>query len=235
MNMMDSPSSLYTDSMETKADVPHSVPPMMYRFGKRFFDLLLATFALIFLSPVLVIVSALIKICSPGPVLYKGARSGLHGKPFHILKFRSMVVDADRIGGTSTAFNDPRLISIGKLLRKYKLDELPQLINVLKGDMSIVGPRPQVEKYTKLYNEEEKIILSVKPGLTDYASIRFINLDQILGDNSVDEKYMKEIEPEKNKLRIQYAREHSFSVDMKIVFTTLLQLIKIKTIWNTEN
>jgi lipopolysaccharide/colanic/teichoic acid biosynthesis glycosyltransferase len=115
-----------------------------------------------------------------------------------------MVPNAERIGGPSTGLNDPRLTKLGTFLRKYKLDELPQLINVLKGDMSIVGPRPQVEEYTKLYNDEEKIILSVKPGITDYASIRFINLDQILGDANVDEKYLREIEPEKNKLRIKY-------------------------------
>lgn len=120
----------------------------------------------------------------------------------------------------------------GRFLRKYKIDELPQIINVLKGEMSLVGPRPQVEKYTKLYNEKEKIILSVKPGLTDCASIKFINLDQILGNDSVDERYLKEIEPEKNKLRMKYAKEHSFWVDIKIIFMTLLQMLRIKSIWN---
>ena len=172
---------------------------------------------------------------SPGPVFYRGARSGLDGEPFRIFKFRTMVPDAEKTGGPSTALNDPRLIKIGVFLRKYKLDELPQLINVLIGDMSIVGPRPQVEKYTKLYNDEEKIILTVKPGVTDYASIRFINLDQILGDENVDEKYLREIEPEKNRLRIKYAKEHSFWIDCRIILLTILQMLRIRSVWNIGN
>ena len=146
-----------------------------------------------------------------------------------------MVPDAEKMGGPSTALNDPRLTKIGVFLRKYKLDELPQLINVLIGDMSIVGPRPQVGKYTKLYNDEEKIILTVKPGVTDYASIRFINLDQILGDVNVDEKYHREIEPEKNRLRIKYAKEHSFWVDCRIILLTMLQMLRIRSVWNIGN
>jgi len=159
----------------------------------------------------------------------------LGGNPFRIFKFRTMVVDAENIGGPSTALNDPRLTGIGKFLRKYKIDELPQFINILTGEMSFVGPRPQVEKYTKLYNDEEQIILTVRPGLTDYASIKFINLDQILGDESVDERYLKEIEPEKNKLRLKYAKEHSFWIDIKIVLMTLIQMLKIQTLWNIKD
>jgi lipopolysaccharide/colanic/teichoic acid biosynthesis glycosyltransferase len=143
-----------------------------------------------------------------------------------------MVPEAEEKGGPSTALNDPRLTKIGVFLRKYKLDELPQFINVLIGDMSVVGPRPQVEQYTKLYKDEEKIILTVKPGVTDYASIRFINLDQILGDERVDDKYLREIEPEKNRLRIKYAKEHSFRIDCKIIFLTMLQLSRIRSLWN---
>lgn len=156
------------------------------------------------------------------------------GNPFRIFKFRTMVVDAEKIGGPSTALNDPRLTRIGKFLRKYKIDELPQLINILTGEMSFVGPRPQVEKYTKLYNDEEQIILSVHPGLTDYASIELINLDQILGDDAVDEKYLREIEPEKNRLRMKYAREHSFLIDFKIILMTLTQMFKIESLWNIK-
>ncbi len=154
---------------------------------KRIFDLIAAFFALLFLWPVLLVVAILICLQSPGPVFYRGVRSGKGGVPFRIYKFRTMVVDAEKMGGPSTALNDPRLTKIGKFLRKYKIDELPQLFNVLKGEMSIVGPRPQVEKYTRLYNEEEKIILCVRPGLSDYASIEFINLDQLLGDDEVDD------------------------------------------------
>lgn len=146
-----------------------------------------------------------------------------------------MVPDAEKIGGPSTALNDPRVTLIGRFLRKYKLDEIPQLINILKGEMSFVGPRPQVEKYTRLYTDEEKIILSVKPGLTDYASIRFINLDAVLGNENVDEKYLRTVEPEKNRLRIQYARDPSFLKDMKILFFTLVQMFRIRSLWNIRS
>jgi lipopolysaccharide/colanic/teichoic acid biosynthesis glycosyltransferase len=146
-----------------------------------------------------------------------------------------MVENAEKIGGPSTALNDSRLTKIGRFLRKYKLDELPQLINIILGEMSLVGPRPQVEEYTRLYNEEEKVILSVRPGLTDYASIKFINLDKILGDGDVDQKYFRQVEPQKNKLRIKYVRECSLGVDVKIIFQTLLSLFKIQSLWNTQN
>jgi len=146
-----------------------------------------------------------------------------------------MVVNAEKVGGPSTALNDPRLTKIGKFLRKYKFDELPQLINILLGEMSFVGPRPQVEQYTRLYNEEEKIILSVRPGLTDYASIKFVNLDEILGDGEVDEKYFRQVEPEKNKLRIRYVKECSLWVDLKIIVQTLISLSKTRSLWNTQN
>lgn len=202
---------------------------------KRFFDAVSALIGLAFLSPLFLVISIIIKKESPGPVFYRGVRSGLNGKLFRIFKFRTMVTNAESIGGPSTALNDPRLTKVGAFLRKYKLDEFPQLINVLKGEMSIVGPRPQVEEYTKLYNDDEKVILSVKPGITDYASIRFINLDKILGDEKVDEKYMKEIEPEKNRLRIKYAREHNFWIDCKIIFLTMLQMLRIRSVWNIED
>ena len=202
---------------------------------KRAFDLTVALCTILLLLPVFLLIGVFIRIQSAGPVYYRGIRMGINGNPFRIFKFRTMVVDAEKMGGASTALNDFRLTKIGKFLRKYKIDELPQLINILKGDMSIVGPRPQVEKYTKHYNDEEQIMLSVRPGLTDYASIKFVNLDIILGNNAVDEKYFKEIEPEKNKLRIKYAREHSFLVDLKIIFMTIKQMLKIKVLWNTKN
>jgi lipopolysaccharide/colanic/teichoic acid biosynthesis glycosyltransferase len=202
---------------------------------KRAFDIALCLLALLFIFPFFVIIGIVIKIYSPGPVFYRGIRSGLNGKPFRIFKFRTMVPDADKIGGPSTGLNDPRLTKSGAFLRKYKLDELPQLLNVLAGDMSIVGPRPQVEKYTRLYTEEQKIILSVRPGITDYASIRFINLDEILGDENVDEKYLREIEPEKNKLRMKYVRDQSLTTDFKIIAITILQMLHICSLWNIES
>ncbi|MDP8299415.1 MAG: sugar transferase [Candidatus Tantalella remota] len=202
---------------------------------KRVFDVFVAFIGLVVFSPVLIATGMVIKKQSPGPVFYRGIRTGLDGNFFRIFKFRTMVVDAENLGGPSTALNDPRLIRIGKFLRKYKLDELPQLFNVIRGEMSIVGPRPQVEKYTKRYNDEEKVILTVRPGLTDYASIKFIDLDKILGDGPVDEKYLKEIEPEKNRLRIKYAEEHSMFLDMKIIFLTIISLFRIRSLWNTKS
>ena len=202
---------------------------------KRLLDFGLAILGFIVTLPIILVISALIKSGSPGPVFYRGVRTGIHGVPFKIFKFRTMVVNAEKIGGPSTALNDPRLTRIGKFLRKYKLDELPQLFNILFGEMSFVGPRPQVEKYTKLYRGEEKIILQVKPGLTDYASIHFIHLDALLGDDDVDEKYINEVEPLKNKLRIKYAKESSLWVDTKIFFMTLFQLFKIRSKWNIQN
>ena len=144
-----------------------------------------------------------------------------------------MIIDAEKKGGPSTALNDPRLTGIGKILRKYKLDEIPQLFNIFIGEMSFVGPRPQVEYYTQRYSGEELSILTVKPGLTDYASIRFINLDEILGDGDVDGIYANEVEPEKNRLRIQYAKKCNFWIDLKILFMTLLKFFGIKILWNT--
>ena len=202
---------------------------------KRLFDITSCLLSFPFLLPFFAITAIVIKLDSHGPVFYRGWRTGLWGKPFRIFKFRTMLVDAEKIGGPSTALNDPRLTKIGKFLRKYKIDELPQLINILNGEMSLVGPRPQVEVYTKLYNNDERIILSVKPGLTDYASIEFIDLDKILGDEQVDEKYLKEVEPRKNKLRMKYAKESSFLVDVKILFMTLMQMLRINSIWNTKD
>jgi lipopolysaccharide/colanic/teichoic acid biosynthesis glycosyltransferase len=143
-----------------------------------------------------------------------------------------MIVNAESAGGPSTALNDPRLTRAGKFLRKFKFDELPQLFNILKGEMSFVGPRPQVEYYTRQYSGDELLVLSVKPGLTDYASIRFINLDEILGDDEVDKKYASEVEPEKNRLRIEYAKNCNFWIDMKILLMTFLRIFGLKGPWS---
>jgi len=206
---------------------------ILYHLCKRTFDFFFALLGLGLFSPLIIVIILLIKLDSPGPALYRGFRVGLNGEKFRIFKFRTMAENAEKMGGPSTALNDPRLTRVGRFLRKYKLDELPQLINIILGEMSFVGPRPQVEHYTKLYNEEEKIILSAKPGLTDYASIRFVNLDKILGDGQVDEKYYREIEPEKNRLRIKYVKNRSMWVDLKIVVQTLIYLFKIRSLWNT--
>jgi lipopolysaccharide/colanic/teichoic acid biosynthesis glycosyltransferase len=192
---------------------------------KRCFDIVAATTAIIVLLPVLIAVALMVKLTSSGPALYKGSRTGRFGVPFRILKFRTMVVDAEQLGGPSTALNDRRLTPVGKSLRKYKLDELPELLNIIRGEMSVVGPRPQVKMYTDLYSEEEQAILSVRPGLTDYATIEFVHMDQVLGDDDVDEKYRTEIEPAKNKLRLKYVKERSLLVDLRIVARTIFRLL----------
>jgi len=193
---------------------------------KRLIDVAGASVGLVISLPFFVVIAVAIKLTSAGPVFYRGVRTGLNGKPFRIYKFRTMVSDAERVGGPSTALNDPRITPIGSFLRKFKLDEIPQFINVLTGEMSLVGPRPQVERYTKLYKGEEAIILSVRPGMTDYASIHFIDMDSTLGDGDVDRKYLDEVEPRKNMLRIQYVKEQSFFTDMKILLKTLSKLFR---------
>ncbi|MCH8741631.1 sugar transferase [Patescibacteria group bacterium] len=202
---------------------------------KRLFDITFSFFGLIFFLPVILISAFLIKIDSKGPVLYRPLRIGKDEKKFRVFKFRTMVENAEKLGGPSTGFEDKRLTKIGKFLRRYKIDETPQFINVLRGEMSIVGPRPQVEEYTSKYTGEQKLILSIKPGLTDYASIEFMNLDKILGDENVDEKYRTKIEPRKNELRLKYAKEHSFWIDIKIIFRTLLRLAQLRKLWNTKD
>jgi lipopolysaccharide/colanic/teichoic acid biosynthesis glycosyltransferase len=197
----------------------------MNDFLKRVFDIAASLFALIVLGPLMFFLAILVKVESPGPVFYLCKRTGRFGKPFKMIKFRTMVADADKMnGGPFTALHDARLTGIARFLRKYKLNELPQLINVLCGEMSIVGPRPQVEEYTKKYNEEEKIILSVRPGLTDYASVKFIDMDQILGDGDVGQKYSQEVEPEKERLRLKYARQNTIFIDAYIIFKTVIEL-----------
>jgi lipopolysaccharide/colanic/teichoic acid biosynthesis glycosyltransferase len=194
---------------------------------KRSFDILLSLFGLILLSPVLIFLGLLIKGEDGGPVFYRGMRVGRYGKPFKIFKFRTMAVNAEEIGGSSTANDDPRITRVGKLLRKYKLDELPQLINVLKSEMSIVGPRPQVQWAVDLYTLEEKQILSVLPGITDYASLKFPNEGEILrGSKDPDRDYMEKIHPEKMHLSLEYVKNRSMWIDVKIIFKTIKALFE---------
>lgn len=155
----------------------------------------------------------------------RGVRVGRFNRPFKIYKFRTMVVDAESIGGSSTSEDDPRITKIGNFLRRYKLDELPQLINVLKGEMSIVGPRPQVPWAVELYNDDEKLLFSVRPGITDYASIRFKNEGDILmGSSDPDKDYLEKIAPEKLKLGLEYVNNRTLWIDIKIIFSTIKAL-----------
>lgn len=189
---------------------------------KRVFDFCCSLVGLIFLSPLFVFVAVLIKAGSPGPVFYRGERIGLNGRGFHIFKFRTMVADAGALGGTSTSSDDSRVTPVGRVLRKYKIDELPQLINVLLGEMSFVGPRPQVEWAVKLYNEDQRRLLSVRPGITDHASIAFRNEAEILaGSPDPDKAYLEKIAPEKIRLGLEYVDNNNFWIDLKIIFATL--------------
>lgn len=191
---------------------------------KRLFDLVAATAGLLVLWPVLLLIAILIKLDSRGPVFYRGVRTGLNGKPFRIFKFRTMIPNAELVGSTATARKDPRITRVGAFLRRYKLDEFPQLFNVLSGEMSFVGPRPEVEEHTSVYTEEEKAILSVKPGITDFASIHFRNLGELLGDEDANAVFIAKYRDEKNRLRLEYVRKQSFFVDMKIIFETLFRV-----------
>ena len=181
------------------------------------------TLALILLVPGLVLMGPLalcVKLDSPGPVLYKAPRGGYHNKTFLIYKFRSMVVDADKSGGT-TALNDSRVTRAGRVMRRFKLDELPQLFNILKGEMSFVGPRPELLLYTMQYTKEQECILWVRPGVTDRSSIVFIAQDELLGTENPVENYERYILPEKNRLRVEYALNQSFPLDARLFWETL--------------
>ena len=193
---------------------------------KRLFDVIFSFIGLVVLLPLFGVIALLIKLGSEGPVFFRGIRIGRFGKTFRIYKFRTMVANADELGGSPTADNDPRITRAGRFLRKYKLDELPQLLNVLKGEMSLVGPRPEVEEYVKLYSEEEKAILSVCPGMTDWASIENADEGAILAKSPDPKKiYREQIWPEKLKLQLKYVREHSLWIDFKIILKTLKVVI----------
>lgn len=194
---------------------------------KRIFDVVASGIGLIVISPVLVLISVLIKIDSRGPVFFKQKRVGKNNEIFEIYKFRTMVNDAEKIGRQITVGNDNRITNIGKFIRKYKIDELPQLINVFRGEMSLVGPRPEVPRYVELYSENQKQILLVQPGITDYASIEFRNENDILGKSSnPDKEYIENIMPAKIKLNLKYINEVSLFTDIKIIIKTVICIIK---------
>jgi lipopolysaccharide/colanic/teichoic acid biosynthesis glycosyltransferase len=184
-------------------------------------DLVVGSAALVVFSPAIAFTALRIKQEDGGPVFYRAPRVGRDGKPFRMYKFRTMVVNADRIGGPSTAADDPRLTRVGHSIRKYKLDEIPQLINVVRGDMSLVGPRPEVQHYVDMYSPEERQLLSVRPGITDWASIRYRNEGDILrGAEDPELAYMEKIRPGKIRLGLEYVRRQSLLTDIKILAQT---------------
>ena len=199
----------------------------MYKFSKRLFDLFMSFFGIIFLSPILIFIAILVKFTSKGTILYRGERTGLFGKSFYILKFRTMVMNAD-LGAGTTSRNDNRITYVGNILRRYKLDELPQLINVFFGDMSFVGPRPELQKYTNQYQGKEKLILSVQPGITDFSSVKFSNLNELIDDDNPDASFEEKVLSEKNRLRLQYVNECNFWLDIKLILLTILRIMHIK-------
>lgn len=194
---------------------------------KRIFDISVGLLSLPILIPLFLIVASLIKIDSSGPIFYRGIRAGKNGKAFHIFKFRTMVQDAEKLGSGTTALNDFRVTSVGKVIRKYKLDELPQVFNVIKGDMSIVGPRPELLEYAAKYEGEEKLILSILPGITDYSSIKFNALDVLVGEVDANKEFNEKILPQRTALRLKYVKERTFLGDIRLIFLTF-QIILMK-------
>ena len=193
--------------------------------GKRLFDIISSAIGILVLWPLIVVIAVLVKLDSPGPVLYSGLRVGKDGKQFRMHKFRTMVQNADKIGGPSTTDDDPRLTKIGRFLKRFQLDELPQLFDVLKGEMSVVGPRPEVPQEVELYNEEEKKLLSLQPGLTDWASLWNFHEGEILkGAEDAHQAYREKIRPEKLRLGLKYVDEHNFWIDIKIILQTIKQI-----------
>lgn len=198
----------------------------MKLFWKRFFDIVVSLLGILITSPILLVVSVLIKLTSKGPVFYKQERIGKGEKPFFILKFRTMVVNADQQGLKITVGGDKRITGVGKFLRKSKLDELPQLFNVFVGQMSLVGPRPEVAEYVSLYNEEQRKVLSVRPGITDYASVCFRNENEILAEAEDPQKeYIEHIMPLKLRYNAKYIEEMSVWTDLKLIFLTLYVIL----------
>ncbi|WP_462422739.1 sugar transferase [Fusobacterium pseudoperiodonticum] len=193
---------------------------------KRIFDIISSLFGLILLSPFMIIIAILIKLDSKGPVFFKQVRVTKNGREFKIFKYRTMRVGSDKFSQI-TVGKDSRITKVGDFLRKYKLDEIPQLINVLMGDMSLVGPRPEVPKYVALYTEEQREILKVRAGITDYASIEFSNENDILANEADPEKaYIEKIMPRKIELNKKYLSEISVMTDIKIILLTIKKILK---------
>lgn len=193
----------------------------------RFFDFLFSLLGLIVLSPVFLLISLCIVLDSRGGVFYRQSRVGKDGKDFKLYKFRSMRTGADKRGLITVGEKDSRITRVGYFLRKYKLDELPQLINVLKGEMSLVGPRPEVRKYVDLYTPEQRKVLSVVPGITDYASIEYVDENRILGGaTDPDKVYVEEILPDKIRYNMKYIENRSLKEYFKIIFLTFYSIVR---------
>ena len=194
---------------------------------KRAFDFLFTLFILVLFFPIGLLISILILFSSPGGIFYMQERIGRQGLPFKLYKFRSMRIDADQSGKLTVGMKDSRITRVGIFIRKYKLDEFPQFINVLRGEMSIVGPRPEVREFVALYTDKQKKVLEVKPGITDYASIEYFNENELLAASDDPKKtYIEDIMPDKLKINQKYLANPTLSHDLKIIFMTILRVLK---------
>lgn len=194
---------------------------------KRAFDFLFSLFILVLFSPIGFVISILILFSSPGGIFFMQERIGRQGLPFKLYKFRSMRIDADQSGKLTVGMKDPRITRVGIFIRRYKLDEFPQFINVLRGEMSIVGPRPEVREFVALYTDTHKKVLEVKPGITDYASIEYFNENELLAASDDPKKtYIEDIMPDKLKINQKYLANPTLSHDLKIIFMTILRVLK---------
>jgi lipopolysaccharide/colanic/teichoic acid biosynthesis glycosyltransferase len=192
---------------------------------KRAFDVAASTAGLLILWPFLLVIALIVKLSSPGPALYRASRVGRYGVPFGLLKFRSMVADADQIGPGITAASDARITPIGRVLRGTKLDELPQLINVLRGEMSLVGPRPEDPRYVALYTEAQRQVLNVRPGITSLASVQYRHEESLLTGEAWETHYIEQVMPEKLAIELEYVKRATFRDDILVVLATLRAIV----------
>jgi len=213
----------------TKEQLENKCSGIYNRLFKRLLGFIFALVLLVFLTPILLVISIAIIADSGLPIFYRADRGGYKGKHFKIYKFRTMIKDADKIGGGTTPLNDSRITRVGHFLRKTKMDEIPQLINIIKGEMCFIGPRPELLLYTSGYNGLEQYILQVRPGIADFSSIEFINLDEIVGSENADLMYEKYVLKKKNALRIKYVALISLVVDCKLFFMAVTETVQKAT------
>lgn len=194
---------------------------------KRIFDLVCASAGVVLLAPLYLVVALLVKLDSPGPAFFRQTRVGQHGRPFAIYKFRTMCLNAEARGAQVSSGDDPRITRVGRVLRRYKIDELPQLFNVLAGEMSLVGPRPEVPRYVAAFPDDYREILTVKPGITDYASLEFKDENELLkAAEDPEAKYLGEILPVKIGFYKRYLREQSLGTDLRLIMLTLAGIVR---------
>ena len=203
--------------------------PLRHPCAKRTFDVIASSVALVVLSPVMAVVAFAVRATSPGPALFRQRRIGRDQRPFLVLKFRTMVDGAERLGRETAGSSDPRITEFGAILRRTKLDELPQLVNVLRGEMSVVGPRPEIPFYAENYNLEDRVVLSVRPGITDPSSLQLADLDGLMetrGNQSPADFYSQVVQPQKMQLQKQYIANQTLLGDVRIVLATIARIVQ---------